>query len=356
MTYKKNFLAIITLIAIVLLCIAVFNYKTDPEHIFMNRGKAEKKIADLLLRKKNVANADKYDERLIHKYAIDGNSKKKDVLIFGSSRVMLINNYLVPKQTFFNHGVPAGTIEDYMAIHQIYKEKNLLPKKIIIGIDPWALNANNEIERWESLGEEYIRACNNLKINKNAYDEKILYKKYLKLVSMPYLHASYVSIKKPNKIKYYATKATKLPVYIKIFDGTTSYPEKTINPPHDEIKKMAIEYAEKNPIFYLGNFKNLDGNKIEKYDKLISELQKEKIEVIIFLLPYHPIAYNAIKNNRKYAMVLQAENYFIKFAKEHQIKIIGSYDPDKCNLSEDGFYDGEHAKTESVDKILRGQL
>jgi hypothetical protein len=57
--------------------------------------------------------------------------------------------------TFFNHGVSGATIEDDIAILELYLENGPAPRTIIIDVDPWILNANNRQMSWMTLKGEY---------------------------------------------------------------------------------------------------------------------------------------------------------------------------------------------------------
>ena len=107
----------------------------------------EKGIADILLSGHNVANIGNYDERLLQKDIIQNDQRQIDIIVLGSSRSMQINsqtiNDIFQDQIFFNHAVSGASVEDYIAILDLYLEKNALPSTIIIGVDPWILNSNN---------------------------------------------------------------------------------------------------------------------------------------------------------------------------------------------------------------------
>ncbi len=356
MEYKKSFIIVVSSIILGLLSVAIFNYLVDPANMFKPH-EYESGIAEILISNKNVANISNYDERLVQKYLVEKSNQKRDVLIFGSSRSMGISGYLFPQQTFFNHFVSGASIEDHIAIYEMYKERNWMPKKIIIGLDPWLLNKNNQQTRWQSLEEEYNNANTRLRLDNtmriSQYFMKRTYKKYLELISMPYLIAAYDAFNKPKKqVEYYSTTDSELAVGIKMMDGTMSYPEVYRNASIAEVKQKAIAYANADPIYSLGSFEKLDEENILKFERFINDLKKQNIEIIFFLPPYHPEVYNAVINNGKYAMVLQAQSYFINYAQKAGIAIIGSYNPAECGLSDDDFYDGMHPKIHAINKLF----
>jgi len=360
MSYKKSFITMVGIIIFGLLGVATFNYRVDPAGLFRT-SKYESGIADILIAKQNVANISNYDERLVQKYIIESSIEKRDVLVLGSSRVMQIRGSLFPQQTFFNHSVSGASIEDDIALFAMYKERNLIPQKIIIGLDPWLLNKYHGQDRWKSLNEEYKKAGLYLELDneKVTYFNKSFYEKYLELISLPYFKASFNRLMHPEKQKneyyateYYATMDSEATVAIKLADGAISYPDKMRNMSVENVRKEAINYANATPIYSLGNFDKFDEENKRKFENFIKYLKNLNIEIVFVLPPYHPEVYNALVNNPRYSVALDTESYFRDFAKQQDILIVGSYNPFECLLSDADFYDGMHAKPQAINKIL----
>lgn len=359
MGFKKCFFFIVGFTIIGLLAIAGFNYRMDPAGMFRS-DQYEAGIADIIVSKQNVANLSDYDERLVQKYILEKGAQKLDVLVLGSSRTMQIHGYLFPGQSFFNNSVSSAALEDDIAIFDMYKERNLLPKKVILGLDPWLLNGNNELHAWETLRDQYYAGASYLGIDiKNekgsASANTRQYRKYMELISMPYLKASMDSWKKRSKGMYYPTQETDLPESIRFADGALGYPASKRNISVEDAHKAAMEFNKNELGKFLGNFDKLDERNMDKFVRFVEYMQNQGIEVVFFLSPYHPLVYENIVNDPKYAAVLKTENYFREFAKEHNIVVMGDYDPTASNLSDDGFYDGMHPKTESINKIFAAQ-
>ncbi len=355
MSYKKSFIIMVSIIVFGLLGIATFNYQVDPAGLF-RLNKYESGIADILIKKQNVANISNYDERLVQKYLIEKSIEKRDVLVLGSSRVMQIHDYLFPQQTFFNHSVSGASIEDDIAIVAMYKERNWIPQKIIIGLDPWLLNKYHGQNRWQSIQEEYNNGSVYLGLDNNNEKatcfNKSFYRKYIELISLPYFKASYNKWRRPKNNEYYTTMERESTVAIKLADGTISYPDNERNISVEDAKKRAVIYASSDPIYSIGNFDKLDEDNKIKFEIFIKYLQKHKIEVVFFLPPYHPAVYDALVNNPQYSVALETERYFRNFAQQQNILVVGAYNPVECWLSDADFYDGMHAKPQAIDKIF----
>lgn len=340
----------------VLLIITGLNYFIDPSHLF-SPGEYEAGIANYLLEGYNVAGITEYDERILQYYYINGLTEKKDFIAIGSSRSMEINSVLFHGKSFFNNSVPNATTEDYMAIYGLYRDKNLCPSVIILGMEPWILNKNNNETGWKSI-KKYYYEIEKITLP-SSYRTQIfdfIPEKYLELISIGYFKASLsLFIKqlksKNNNLHYYPTKEVTSGERIKLSDGSLLYEKGYRERGIEEVKKAAISYGENPPGF--NHFYNLDNNKIYQLEAFINLLLKDNVKIIFFLPPYHPETYKRLINSEKYKIIIEAEAYFKKLALKNKIKIIGSFAPETCNLTEKDFYDGVHPKRSAIENLFK---
>jgi len=358
MNEKRIFLIFLIVVAILLGIAATVAYIEDPGHIFTEGY--ETGIANILLSGQNAANIENYDERLLQKEIIQNDQRHIDMIVLGSSRSMQINsqtiNDIFTDQIFFNHCVSGASIEDYIAILELYFEKNALPSTIILGVDPWILNSKNDQDRWKSLRNEYengverISAKSIVKIQDfDDIDTNI--DPYLSLISRPIIIKSLQQLLSSNG-NYYSTNFENLNVAIRLKDGTISYPESFKNKTVEQINRGATNYANNDPIYSLGRFTQIDSQSKFLFESTIQYLQKRNTTIVLFLPPYHPIVSDKLTTDPQYSMVKEAESYFREFALSENITVIGSYDPNILNLSSTDFYDGMHPTREAIDKIL----
>jgi hypothetical protein len=255
---------------------------------------------------------------------------------------------------FFNHAISGASIEDYIAILELYLEKGNVPKSIIIGVDPWILNANNEQDRWTVLKDEYQKgsARFNLTLNMSepdSYNSNHDIDRYSSLISQP------IIIKSIDKLlsgSYYPTDLNESDVGIKLKDGSLRYPKKVRTTTVDQIDTDASNYAKKVPIYSLGNFTQIDEKSKSQFESTIHYIKSRNATIILFLPPYHPIVYNKMTNDPQYSNLKEVEFYFKHFASTENITIIGSYDPNRMNLTSADFYDGSHLRREAIDELF----
>ena len=91
---------------------------------------------------------------------------------------------------------------------------------------------------------------------------------------------------------------------------------------------------------------------IKMFELFVGYLKQKGIKITIWLIPYHPFVYGYLEDSEKYHAVLEAEEYFQKYAAKNKITLIGSYNPDKLGLGKEHFYDGHHIKFSGIEKII----
>lgn len=337
------------------------NYFVDPANLFQSY-EYERGVAKILLEEKNVANIMNFDERVLQRLYISALKKKKDIVVLGSSRSMGINAGLFPGKALFNSSVSGATVEDYAAIYQLYRKNGLAPKFLIIGLDPWILNKYNEQNRWRSLAPEYNEIAKIMMPDKRRFQAGNMLQKYAELFSPGYFQTSVrvlvnnIFLPKKEKDRCFPTTDQVSDYSLKLSDGSLSYDKKYRTRTTEEAYKEATSYAMQRPVYSLGNFDKLDKDSMKRLEGFIDLARRDKITVVFFLPPYHPKTYSLLIASGQYNEIVKAEQYFLALAAAKKIKVLGSYDPDKCSLSGADYYDGMHIRNESLGKILYDEL
>ncbi len=298
---------------------------------------------------KNVGNVADLDDRLIQKYYIEKLNKKKDIVVLGSSRALMIKKDFFPNKIFFNSSVSLATLEDYLAIYNIYRKHNMLPKTIILGLDPFLLNKNNRLHCYNSLDDDYMVMLKLLGFEQKNIKKKIIPDKYFQLVSLSYFQAS---IKESNKDDYFATDAQKTDYLMKFSDGSRSYDLSTRSKNIYQVKQMARDYANGEEVRGLAEFKELDPELAKLLERFTAFVISDNVELVFLMTPYHDSAYQILINREDTKIIVEAQKYFISIAEKHGVKTIGSFNPLDCGLTDNDFYDQVHINNNGTKKIF----
>lgn len=339
---------------------AVINYLVDPAQLYKG-GSYERGIVDLLHQGMNVANISNHDERLLQKYYVEGLNEKFDVLVLGSSRSLQIRSQLFSPASFFNASVSGSSIEDYFAIFALYYKRGFVPDTLVLGIDPWVFNKNNKQSRWRSYRQEYEDMLYMLEIKSQPQGNLIFarFNKLKQLISWGYLRKSLSVVAKQKwrkddrTLDYYPIESDVAPVGIRRTDGSVhaaGYERRTFS----EIRQNAIDFLV-TP-YSLQDFNEVNEDASHQLELFLAFLEKSKVRTVIFLAPYHPLAYEGLARKQSGRMIGKVEANLREIAENHQVPLMGSYDPVLSGCSEAEFYDGMHPREVCVNRILRPVL
>ena len=342
---KKSIFFIVSLVIL----IVSFNIIVDPANIFFG---IEQKIAKYLTEGYNVTGNYNINERSLQKQLIQKLKTSPSTVILGSSRIMQVGKHFYGDDTI-NNGVSGASLEDLIAIYQMYFQRGYLAKKIVIGIDPWIFNENSSQDRWETLRSEYY----------SFFDEEIPFFRmpsitnYAQLLSLSYFQESFKmfpQILKTKKIEIKPTTNDVNETFTRLADGTITYDLK-----YREVTNQEVENKARNEIsgdlYSLEKYNRLSEKALSEFDRFIETIKNKNISIEFILMPYHPLVYDYIKSNQKYNIVMDVEAYIRKYSIENDIPIIGSYDPEVLRLESSDFYDGMHLTPEGINKVIIGR-
>ena len=340
--YKKWTKLFLIFVTMTLFTVILFNYFVDSTGLFNNKKYIEL-AAKKLVKGQIIAGLKNYDDRLFQEYIISNNKNKIDFIVIGSSRSMMIRSKMFTSENnFFNHSVSGASLEDYISIIGLYKTiKNHIPQRIILGIDPWIFNKNNGQNRWKSLYSYYYNFNNMINNNEKEKYNNVYFSKWKQLVNYEYTVSNIKYFYEGKKDFFYQPTSINIDDTIKDIDGSIYYPYSIRYLKNNkEVKNKAISFTKGNNTYSLNNFTKI--NNIKLFENLITYLQNNNIEVIFFLPSYHPISYDFIVLDDRYKNINNVEKYVRGYAKINNIKLYGSYNPHKFNLTNNDFFDGMH--------------
>lgn len=343
--YKTSLLTSLLLVVLV-----VINYMGDAANIF--NSEYEKQMAKILINGDYVTNISNFDDRIFQKELIHDMESAPEILVLGSSRTMMINSDHFQNTKLFNSSVTGASMEDIIALFQMYKERNLLPKKVIIGIDPWLLNENNGQSRWKSIKNFYNRYDKNA--NSNSIKFKNFIYKYDQLISLSYFQASLKSLIKETEgnSKPLATINKYNSTNTKLLDGSLVFNSAYRDASQIEINFKIKRYIQ-GRIYSIENFEDISDDIWYKFKSFVLDLKNKNIAVNFFICPYAPLVFDKV--SKEYPNVIRTENLINDFAQDNEIKVYGSFNPYKLGFDETYFYDGMHCKEKGNEKILNDE-
>jgi hypothetical protein len=346
----KQFIIKVSLFVLPVIIMAGVNYYIDNAYIF-TEDKEYEVIADIVNHGHNVASLYNFNEFKLYENIIKRKHSSPDIVILGSSRSMEISSELFPNKSVFNASISESSIKEIAATYCLFEQNNIKPREIILNVDPLIFLS---FERGNSFRYEFIKPYNIIaeemhfthdENNSKAESQTTKLKNKIKELFNPgYFYENLYYGRKD----YYATDEKEIDVNVFCNDGSISYNENYRN----ITKKEAFYKAQK----YLEMLSKMEGsdeyNKSNRklFETFLDYIISEDIKVTFFLASYHP--YTAEKLRDSKFKIFEIEKYLKRIAKRKKINIVGSYNPEVTNLSENDFYDGNHPKKQGIEKIF----
>lgn len=290
----------------------------------------------------------------------------QEIIVMGSSRVLTFEHTMFGTDSFYNAGLSESTLYDLLAAVGILAQDDKLPETMIIGVDPYLFNTSHNNDRWQELrtyeeymeeqlkrdaagGEDGKNAANKEKGADGRERETIRTgRDNSKWLSLDYFRYNVTCLPKKERFTVSYTDDYEGTLYIKHYDGSISYQEKLRTVKEEDIVKMTRQAMEEQVVYRMTDYRELDADSMEIFADLIDYLQKQEVEVILYLPPYSPMMYDYIESSEQYRITLDVEEKMKELASDKGIALYGSYDPSVSGLKMCDLYDVYHVKTEKM--------
>ncbi len=326
--------------------IALFNALVDGVGVFRLNAGLKYAAVNLAQGRMVAGRVGGWDERELQRMIVEQYAGRRDMIVIGSSRTMLLRKRFVPgNPDFMNHSLAGTCLEDMLSIVGLYKEKGVLPRMVVLAIDPWMFNRNAGLGRsWETLGFYYNQMLKELgggaafgrgpltgKAGKGADSDRIA--KLRQLINLEYTIQNWEYLRGGKKLRVVADAA--VDDYVKEPDGSYHFPYKLRH-----LKMVKDGPGNAMPDTYFRDFTSLTGTEI--FEGLVDYLRRKGVRVVFVLPPFHPHAYRSCFENAKYGITLKVEEYARDLAQKKGITLVGSYDPSQSGFTGEDFFDGTH--------------
>lgn len=340
----------------ILLGMMYFSYKVDPAGLFWGAD-FERQVVEYMLDGKYVRGYERLDGRELNEIYARQADTAPQVLINGSSRVMLIDSSFTQDKTFYNAGNTGADIYDIFSGYYIFSKEGKEPQTYLIGVDPWIFNDSPEAVDRRSNKELYYQFLSEeMGYTFTEYVKENPYEKYKALIEPSYFQSSvnfYLNVDsnpQPEIIDpaelYNQSEVVKCP------DGSVVYYSDFYFRPQEVADGEALTLSTMD-ITRVFDFRQISPDFAKQFEDYLVYLQGKGIKVILYLPPYHHYVYWAMQDQYdKYHCVFEVEDLIRKLGEKYGIQVYGSYDPDACGLTNRDFMDGLHIRPESIKKII----
>ena len=304
---------------LIVLIIPITNYNID----YHNSKSFNRKFVEDLIKNDSIFIIENLSEYGIIKSRIENINKfnqKKGTFVLGSSRSMQFGKPV--DRCVENLTMSGSGLDEIKSIYSLLKKQEIQIDTLYIEISPWLLNPSIPGHKnWNNDTRDFSR---NLK----------------KMFSLLYF------IENLNPYKYSLNKNSE-DYLLRYSDGTIKYPQKYIlNKNSNTIKNYAI-----GEVYKLQGFNHLRKIDVTEFNNFISYIKKDAIFIYFLKQPYHPLINDAII--KKYPLIRETDSLISKLSLLFNIKIIGSFYPERVNLADSHYYDAMHLTPEGLKKLIQ---
>ena len=333
------------LLFVPLLALVMFvNWYADPGNAI--RTDYERKVAEILASGENAANLNNMDDRALMKQYLPLRTQPIDTLVLGSSHSMQITKELTGDENTFCGGMTGADLRDCISLYRLVKEQGFVPSRVILVVDSWFLSEGALEKRAMTDGYQAFCQENGLEAihsSKGDYYKQQLEKK-AQLFSVSYFQSS-LNFLQTGKQKlrdpvpttsFYAESA------MRRADGSYCYDAAYRDTTSGYAQKNVADMIAVKPEFAV-NFDGVSPRLQEQLELFLQELRRDGCQVAVMIPPFHPDYYRYMEaQTDNYVELLATEELIREIAGQAGVRVFGSYDPAKCNLSAADFYDGLH--------------
>ncbi len=310
------------------------------------------------------------DERRVKRVLIENLPQEVDTLAIGPSLIMCLNKDIVGTDSFYNLGESGADYYDILAQFGLLKTKNIKYKRIIFCADFDFLNKGRRAIRHNAYmpyaeymlsvldGNEGTLVFPESEMKKIKFREK--YTAIRQLVSIQYFQGTaklfYDQIIYNGKRYGIVTPENADKYFYYDSDASWNYDLKSRNKTEDYVVKDAIAYVDPKKYGgiinqFCGINEHLSDDVKETFSSLMNYLQSQGVEVLIFLCPLSPALYDLYDQELR-PLLPESEAFILNYAKEHNIRVTGSYNPYSLNMSNSDFYDARHVRREKLGQFF----
>lgn len=332
---------------LVLGCALGLNAAVDPAGLLDGDRRAVAAARDLVAGNAiPLSNAD--DRRLQHAYAV-ARAETLDVLIMGSSRMMQIEASLLPGRKLYNASVSSLTLDDLLALAELFVERRTPPELLVIGIDPWLFDADPLNARWSAL-ESQVQAMRrglDLPPAENGREAGVVGN----LLSLSYTRESVNDVLATWRSRAGQTGGDAFAAGTKRPDGSILYGAAYAGRNEGAIRADALadgrQYVNARSIS-----RPFAAGSVATFEKLLAHIRRRGVALVLVLPPYHPLTHAHVVREDDGANYAQLKQVVENIAARTGARVAGDSDPAIAGCAADEFWDGVHPKTSCLHRIV----
>jgi hypothetical protein len=274
-----------------------------------------------------------------------------DVVILGASHWQEAHSDLLPYKRLYNAHVHRDYWEDMLGMVDIFARNGRLPKQMIIAVRDIMFTpiADRGDFLWEPGIPNYRAMADRLGVEKESVWQSLPYHRMRERLSLAMLFNNvtrwYNAEERPHATneRHFKSLDTLLP------DGSILWSA-------DHLRIFTPERSRREALAFADGKRNkppeVEARGVAAFNKLLSFLKSQGVEVTLVHPPFNPIFYDAVQGTPYAEGLKKIDQLTRDIAAEHGLKIIGSFNPHEVGCDAAMYIDAEHSNPTCLKKIF----
>lgn len=312
------------------------------------------------------------DERRLQKARI-ATIPPPRMVAFGSSRIRELSSRAVDASagTFYNAGMSAASVEDYIAVWALLRASGKIPDLAIFSLDAWLFNAAHEQVRWLALRDIVTRFLEQHDEGRGMAlvfgEAKYHWYRLREFVSFTVLKTSLADLERPllgrDRLGERVAEALQRDLVPEDEVGGRnairadgSVIRAAGRPTIADLRATAERYVRGGDT-HLGGFR-WDTQRAHRLELLWRDMRAHGVQVVAYMAPYDPFAWQLLRSDPMQTTAIETTATFLRdLAARLHVRFLDVSDPAVIPCEEAEFYDAEHADPSclamTVTRLLR---
>ena len=347
MRFVTSFFALLLTVHAVILA---FNVWDDGDGRLWRGYPEESSLALRMLQGHDLAGPQQMRSRALAAEMIRQATVPPQAVVLGSSRTLLIGEALLGVKGIRNHSISSARLPDYLGVIGLYHNQGVALSKVIIGADAWIFKDEKINVAPLEPGVRAVARRVGVDVGGLGLDEAIPWRSYFSLKKAQTALARRGVGEGPcAELRDLGNEDSPCPV--KRHDGTLRYPLEVRSRPAEAVDDIVRIGARGGmPTFH--DYRQLDPGRVEAFERVLTMLKQLGSDVLIVLVPYHPIVENFNRDRKDGKLAVAAERVIREVAAKVDFPVVGSYSAARAGCRNDEFYDADHPKESCMRTIL----
>jgi hypothetical protein len=278
-------------------------------------------------------------------------TKTPDVILLGASHWQEAHKDLLKSYEMFNAHIHRDYWEDPLGMIELLVRNDRLPKKLIISIRDnqfTPVKARKDF-LWEPGIPAYRDFTKRIGIEAKNYLDTLPWERARQLMSLPMLFTNFTRWYNAEERPHATTKKKFKALDVLLPDGSITWSEQ-------HMALFTEERTKKESLAFAALRHNMppkvDPDGVEAFEKMLAFLKQEGVEVTLVHPPFNPIYYDALKGSPYAAGLTKIEELTQRIAKDHGLKVFGSFNPHDIGCTPAMYIDAEHSNEICLQKIF----